>query len=429
MDGQMRELLRPGGFRTLLIGQGVSSFGDWMGTVALMALVLQLTDSSTAVAGVLVLRLVPAAVAGPVAARVAYRFDRRTTMLSMDLVRVVIVALVPLIATVWWVYLWAFLLEVASIVFLPARDASIPDLVGKDHLESANALVLGSSYGCIPLGAGGFALVAVSTRALGLGGRLALAPVFWIDAASFVFSFLMIRRISLLGRATAEPDDHVGELGSGFTAAFRIRLVRAVLVPTAAAAIGVGVLFSTGIVFVRDTLGASNAEFAGLIAFFGVGAGIGVVVLQRTKASDIMAINLAVGLQGMTIAVMSFAPEILVADVGAVLFGAAAAAALTAGMSVVQKELGGRERVLAFTAFHVVIRGGLSLAAIGAGIATDLLGPVTWPVIGVLEPSRMVLLGAGAVVLAGAFALIPLRREEEQGLEPLADQPQRPPAA
>jgi hypothetical protein len=48
---------------------------------------------------------------------------------------------------------------------------------------------------------------------------------------------------------------------------------------------------------------------------------------------------------------------------------------------------------------------------------------------GVLEPSRMVLLGAGAVVLAGAFALIPLRREEEQGLEPLADQPQRPPAA
>jgi len=419
----MRELLRPGGFRTLLIGQGVSSFGDWMGTVALMALVLQLTGSSTAVAGILVLRLLPAAVAGPLAARVAYRVDRRTTMLSMDLVRIGMVALVPLIATVWWVYMWAFLLEVASIVFLPARDAAIPDLVGKDDLESANALVLGSSYGCIPLGAGGFVLIAVVTGALGLGGRLALAPVFWIDAATFAFSYFMIRRISLPGVAVAGEGDAADELGSGFIGAFRIRLVRAVLVPTAAAAIGVGVLFSTGIVFVRDTLAASNAEFAGLIAFFGVGAGLGIVALQRTKMSDFMAVNLAVGLQGVTIGLMSFAPGILVADLGAVLFGAAAAAALTAGMSVVQRELDGRERVLAFTAFHVVIRGGLSLAAIGAGIATDLLGSVTWPVIGTLEPSRMVLMGAGAVVLAGALALIPLRHEEEQGLEPLADHP------
>src|SRR6266536_726252 len=60
---------RPGRvYRDLVIGQAVSSFGDWMGTVALMALVLDLTGSATAVGGILVLRLLPAGFAGPIAA-------------------------------------------------------------------------------------------------------------------------------------------------------------------------------------------------------------------------------------------------------------------------------------------------------------------------------------------------------------------------
>ncbi|HEY2999638.1 MAG TPA: hypothetical protein VGJ43_13735, partial [Acidimicrobiales bacterium] len=53
--GRARTGRRP--LNDLLVGQAVSALGDWMGTVALMALVLQLTDSATAVGGVLVLRL------------------------------------------------------------------------------------------------------------------------------------------------------------------------------------------------------------------------------------------------------------------------------------------------------------------------------------------------------------------------------------
>ena len=49
-----------GGFRTLLIGQGVSSLGDWMGTFAFMALVYRESGSATAVGGILALRLLPA---------------------------------------------------------------------------------------------------------------------------------------------------------------------------------------------------------------------------------------------------------------------------------------------------------------------------------------------------------------------------------
>src|SRR5207245_9590851 len=79
----VKTLLGRRAFRDLFVGQAVSALGDWMVTVALMALVLKLTRSSTAVGGVLVLRLVPAAIAGPLAARAAARWDRRRTMLTM----------------------------------------------------------------------------------------------------------------------------------------------------------------------------------------------------------------------------------------------------------------------------------------------------------------------------------------------------------
>src|SRR5207244_7003723 len=69
-----------------------------------------------------------------------------------------------------------------------------------------------------------------------------------------------------------------------------------------------------------------------------------------------------------------------------------------AGMSVLQEELDGEQRVLAFTAFHVLIRGGLSVAALGAGVAADVVGSVRWPGFGRLEPSRLVLFCAGTLV-------------------------------
>ena len=115
----MKALLSRGDFRLLFAGQGISALGDWMVTVALIALVRKISDSSTAIGGVLVLRLVPGVLAGPLAARAAERWDRRRTMMAMDLVRAGMVVAIPFVNALWWVYVWAFLLEVTGIVFLP----------------------------------------------------------------------------------------------------------------------------------------------------------------------------------------------------------------------------------------------------------------------------------------------------------------------
>jgi MFS family permease len=325
-------------------------------------------------------------------------------MLAMDGARVVVVALIPLVGALWWVYVWAFVLEAAGLVFLPARDAAIPDLVEDEDLSLANGLVLASSYATIPLGAALFGLAGMFAA-----GRAGIAIAFAVDAVTFAISFLLIRPIRDLD--VPQQSEEL-QPSSGFLAAFRIPFVRAFAPATIIATLGLGALFSVGIVFVREVLDATTGEFGVLIALFGVGAAFGLVLLRLIGRDPVSVVRYCLGAQGIVIATMSLAPTLAFAFLGAALFGAATSMTLTASMSAVQELLPDEQRVTGFAAFHVLIRIGLSLSAIGAGIAADVIRGVRWPLVGHLPPSRVVLLGAGLVVLLGAALLAPLLRTE-----------------
>jgi MFS family permease len=394
--GRTESRQRP--FRDLLFGQAVSSLGDWMGTVALMALVLQITDSATAVGGVLVLRLAPTVFAGPLAARLTKGWSRRRTMLAMDAVRVPAVAILPWVTHLWWIYIWAFVVELAGMVFLPARDASIPDLVeDEDDLAMANGLVLGTSYGMIPFGAGLFALVSALT---GDASTVEAARViFLVDALTFVVSYLAIARLPELGTAAGEADAS----GGRFRDALRLPLVRRLAPVAAVVAFGLGALFSIGIVWVNEVLDASDTEFGLLVACFGVGAAGGLLILRQIERRDLALIRTLLILLGAVVATMSQAPAIGLALLGALGFGGLCAMVLATSMELLQQHLGDRDRLLGFAVFHVVIRAGLALAAIGAGIASDVLDRVSWPLLGRLDSSQVVLLSSGLLVVAVAL--------------------------
>src|SRR5262245_47049420 len=215
--GGLRPPLRATGFRRLALGQTVSGLGDWMATIALMVLVLDLSGSSAAVGGVLVLRLMPALAAGPLVARIVRRWDRKSTMLAMDAVRAGIVLAIPVIHALWWVYLCSFLLELAGLVFLPARDATVPGLARPDSLPLAHGVIPAPSYGAIPFGALMFGVVSW------LGGGGVPATVFVLDAATFVVSYVLISHLTLGDHAGgAAPED------ARFRDALRLPIVRSV---------------------------------------------------------------------------------------------------------------------------------------------------------------------------------------------------------
>lgn len=402
-------------FRRLLVGQGASALGDWMGTFALMALVDHLSDSAAAVGGILAFRLIPAALGGTLAAKLVNRWDRRRTMITMDLLRAGMIAVVPFVQELWWVYLWAFALEAPSVVFLASRDSSVPDLVDESDLPLANAAMMGSSYGNIPIGAGLFAAFAALPLDDGWLGSHPYALVFWIDALTFGVSAFFIAR-ALGGLQSREPspqaipdraaisDSEISISPSRLRDAWSVPLVRRVLPATAAAAVGLGALFSLGIKLVQEELEASDIEYGVLIVLFGAGAGIGLALTHRSRHVDLLVLTRRGALaMGALVALMSQSPTVWLTFLGAAGFGAGATVALTSGMSALQAQIPREEeRVLAFSAFHVVIRIGLGAAALGAGAIGDGLNGAGLP------GTRSVLLASGLLVLASAATVRPI---------------------
>ncbi|MYG94026.1 MAG: MFS transporter [Acidimicrobiia bacterium] len=418
-------------FRRLLIGQSASALGDWMGTFALMALVNHLSDSATAVGGILAFRLIPAALGGTLAAKLTSRWDRRRTMITMDLLRAAMIAAVPFVQELWWVYLWALAIEAPSVVFLASRDSTIPDLADEADLPLANAAMMSSSYGNIPVGAGLFALFAALPLTDGWLGSHPYALVFWIDALTFLVSAYFIARITqitTLQRHAAPRESPEASLNGShgesrgkssqqssqqssrkLRDAWAVPLVRRVLPATAAAAVGLGALFSLGIKLVREELGASDAQYGILIVLFGVGAGCGLALAHRSRHLDLLMLTRRGALaMGALIALMSQSPTVWLTFLGAVGFGAAATVTLTSGMSALQSRIPSeQERVLAFSAFHVVIRIGLGIAALGAGAVGDGLNEAG------LSGTRAVLLTSGLLVLFSAATVRPVLDVEQ----------------
>lgn len=423
----MKELLRRRDFRRLLVGQAISLLGDWTGTLALMYFVLELSGSTTAVGGILVLRLLPSAVGGPVAARVVSRWNRRRVMLVSDLVRAGMAVVLPVLPWLAWVYFWAFAIEVVGLVFLPARDAAIPFLISdRDDdvddtrtLAMANGITMGASYGMIPVGAGAFGLILLLARSAGWAGQWQYVVVFWLNALSYLASYFAVRSIPDLGprpeESTADAASTPSTAGAadpaparaeetGLLGAIRIPVVRTVLPATAVVALGLGALFSLGVVFVQDVLKAGPVGFGALVALFGVGAAAGLGIQgRRRKVNLLRTIRLSTAAQGAVIAAMGAIAVAAWAYGGAVLFGAATTMALVSAITYLQQSLSGVPRNLGLTAFHACLRFALAAAALAAGAAADVLGPLDLGALGTMAPAQAVLTASGLVVVAGSL--------------------------
>src|SRR6266704_3452664 len=107
----LRDLLTDSSFSRLARAMLVSSLGDWVGFVAVAALVARLGGSrlgALAVAGVMLARLSPSVIFGPLAGVFADRFDRRKLMVGADLGRGAMYASMPFFPKLWLIFLVSF---------------------------------------------------------------------------------------------------------------------------------------------------------------------------------------------------------------------------------------------------------------------------------------------------------------------------------
>jgi dTMP kinase len=419
--GGFSVVLRNRDFRRLLWGQGVSALGDWVGTLAFIVAAQKLAPGRPeAVAIVLVLRLLPSFVATPIGGVLSDRWDRKKIMINSDIARFAIIGAVPFVPKIGALYAFAFAHECFSLVFLPARDASLPNIVPAEHLEAANALVMGSSYGGIPLSGPIFAGLAYAgahfpsslpTEHIWRAHPYSFAFAF--DAFTFLVSAALIKRMHL-------PPAHARTDGEGVREFFRsIRegeryvltrpFLRGLAFAVSIAMLGGGVLFALGVGYVHETLGGGDVEFGWLMGIFGGGMLIG-FVLSQVRAPVAWVVRAALFTMGAVLVFMAVFPVLAIGYLAAAGFGAAFSTSLIVAMSTAQARTDDEHRGRVMAAVHMLVRAALSLGALFAGGIAALVPDRGVNVFGLrADKNQLALIVAGGLIAAGTLSV---RREE-----------------
>ena len=132
-------------FRLYFLGQLVSISGTWMQSVAQGWLVLKLTDSAVDLGIAVALAFVPMLVAGTWGGVVVDRYSKRQILFLTQSASAVLALSLGLLtalgqASVWDVYVMAFLLGCVNLFDNPARQAFVQEMVGRERLPNAVSL-------------------------------------------------------------------------------------------------------------------------------------------------------------------------------------------------------------------------------------------------------------------------------------------------
>src|SRR5215210_4433687 len=256
----MLAALRQRNFLMLWFGGVLSVIGDLFLFVALPFFVYARTGSALATGAMFMAETLPRLIFGSVAGVFVDRWDRKRTMILSDLSRAVILLPLLLVAAggpVALVYVVAFVEASVSMLFLPAKGATIPNLVAERDLTAANSLDSLSEE--VPSLVGpllGGALLGI----VGLSGLVLL------DVGTYLASALLI---SMIGAPTAAPDEEpdvtaevavsawanaLKEWLGGLRLIGRDRSVAILFAVISVATVGEGVVTVLVIIFFRDVL-------------------------------------------------------------------------------------------------------------------------------------------------------------------------------
>ncbi len=380
-------------FRYFFFGQGISLIGTWMQSVALGWLVLEITNSPFAVGlnqalrsfGVLLFTLY----AGVIVDRVD---KRRLIVWTQALQMLEALALAALVwtktVTVWQVMALAVMFGIVNAFDIPARQAFIAELVGRDDLM--NAIALNSSM----FNAARIVGPAVAGVLIGAAG---IGMCFFLNGVSYiaVIAGLLAMRLAPVARTLTPPsawEDLREALG------FVLRDARLAALVTLVALFSVlGFPFIVLMpVIARDVLHVSAGGYGLLMTAVGVGAMLGALGLALAgrrvrKGLVLLGSGAAFGaLLVLFAAARSFSLAFALLALTGCAMIVTTALANTMLQTLVPDQL--RGRVMAFYAFVFV--GMAPLGAFQAGLVAEHAG----------APLSTAMGGAGCLVAAAVAA-------------------------
>lgn len=398
MKGSVHETLRSlwiRNFRLFFIGQGISQVGNWMTLVAQTLLVLKLTDSGVALGVLAMAQFGPILVLGPWAGLVADRSDKRKLLMIVQSFAMIQSFVLAAIAfgehpSVLVIYLVAFAGGLTVAFDNPARRAFVVEMVPDGDMANAvslNSALMTSSRIIGP------ALAGLAITKAGFGWAFA------IDGVSYVAVLVML---AMMRTAELRPapvlERAKGQIREGLRYA---RSVQALWVPLVMMAVVGTLSFNFQVVFplfaIRD-LGGDDGTFTLLFSVVSVGSLIGALAAARRHEIEIRIVAVSAIIFGLSMAIMTFVPNVPSAAVVSVAIGVGSISFLTTSTAIVQLRAAPtmRGRVLA-------LQGMVFLGS------TPIGGPILGWVSERLGARYGIALGAAAALGSGLWGLVVTR--------------------
>lgn len=393
----------PGPFQRIWAASAVSSLGDGIYGTALPLLAFSLTRSPLVLSLVTAAEVVPWVLFGLLGGTLVDRWDRRTTMWIADLCRAAVLAVAIAGAAAGFLdfpllVVLAFLLGVGQIGFDMAAMAYLPELLDRDQDAqlSANARLQGTqqvvgSFIGPPLGGLLFAV----------GRTVPIA----VDAASFLFSSLMIRSLPKTRRKPAGPRSSLlAEARAGLSYVVHDRLLIGLSLRGAIGNFGFGMVGAVFIVFARETLHLSPSAYGVVLTLDAVGGIAGSAFGPRIarKVGTGTALTLTALIEAVGTLCQGLSTNVVEVGASFILFGAGFGATMVLAPSVrgaiVPDELMGRVgavgRLISWGTFPLgAVLGGWIAEAVGIRAPFIICGALlagTSLVVGTMTNNRIV---------------------------------------
>jgi MFS family permease len=341
-----------------------------MATIALTADVTARTDSPWWVSLLFIVTFLPSIVVGLAAGPLIDRLSRKRLLVNADLARFAVFAALPFVNSAPGIIALAAVAGFANSFFRPAVLAGVPNLVAEDELAHGTSLLQATDWFAAALGPV-------------LGGVIVSAAnvdtVYWINAATFLFSAALILRIParLLQSEQAITRGHWRDLVDGL-AAFR----RSVPLLTALVAFGLA-MFAVGLNNVAEIFLAEHALHRGAFGYglLWTATGVGLVIgslaagglLERWDLRAVYPLAFVPWAVGLFCA--GIAPNIWVAAAAMVLSGVGNGLTFPLTVLIVQRNTTDQVRGRAFTVIISAHNAVLGIAMLAAGALTVSVGP------------------------------------------------------
>jgi len=415
----MFTVLRNRHFLALWLSQLISKIGDNFAVVASLVLINELAEKAGLAVVVIATAMTLPQLFALASGVFVDRFDRKTVMIVTDLLRSGIILLALLVhesGQLYILYLTAFTVMGLGAVFIPARNASIPNMVPEEHLLTANALIQATELISLIVGA------SLATLIIGLTST---STAFIVDSISFGISALFLVAAHIpRGRpstAISAPGSELRKFQQGFTDGIRYiasnQHLLQLMAITTVATLGLSATVLVAAAYFKQLFGIS-AEYLGLLqATEGIGMALGAVLisLYASWARSRQIVSVAMIVLGGGILAFAVNPAYWLVLVGALVVGLCVVSARTTLAAMTQALVPDSQRGRVESAMVTVIGIGTMGALIMAGVLGDVVGPKSIFVItGIL------------VLIAGITSIFSLRGAEEQLLNGDSGRPSLP---